>query len=94
MGSPPGWESEAKGESGEGRHYPHQDAKQQDVRGTQGAKQGTRAHGTRETQETQETSFCTVGERLSPLRTAEDVARFARTVEATRTAKSHLLNDR
>lgn len=39
-------------------------------------------------------SFATVGEKLTPLRNAEDVARFARTVEATRTAKSHLLNDR
>lgn len=39
-------------------------------------------------------SFATVGEKLIPLRDAEDVARFARTIEATRTAKSHLLNDR
>lgn len=39
-------------------------------------------------------TFATVGERLLPLRSAEDVARFARTVEATRTAKGHLLNDR
>ena len=28
------------------------------------------------------------------MKTAEDVARFARTIEATRTAKSHALNDR
>lgn len=41
-----------------------------------------------------EPSFATVGEKVTPLRTAEDIARFARTVEATRTAKSHLLNDR
>jgi len=39
-------------------------------------------------------TFATVGETLVPLRSAEDVARFARTVEATRTAKGHLLNDR
>ena len=38
--------------------------------------------------------FTTVGETLIPLRSPADVARFARTVEATRTAKSHLLNDR
>jgi len=38
--------------------------------------------------------FATVGETLVPLTTPGDVARFARTVEATRTAKAHLLNDR
>ena len=41
-----------------------------------------------------EEQFSTVGEKLTPLQSAGDVARFARTVEATRTAKSHLLNDR
>lgn len=41
-----------------------------------------------------ENSFATVGEKLTPLRNAEEVARFARTIESTRTAKSHLLNDR
>jgi hypothetical protein len=39
-------------------------------------------------------SFATVGETLVPLKDAVDVARFARTVEATRTANSHLLNHR
>jgi len=39
-------------------------------------------------------TFTTVGEKLVPLRSAEEVARFARTIEATRTAKGHLLNDR
>jgi len=38
--------------------------------------------------------FATVGETLVPLQAPEDVARFARTVEATRTAKAHRLNDR
>ena len=38
--------------------------------------------------------FATVGETIVPLQSPADVARFARTVEATRTAKSHLLNDR
>ena len=42
----------------------------------------------------EDNSFSTVGEKLTPLRSAEDVARFARTVEATRTARGHLLNDR
>ena len=37
---------------------------------------------------------CGWQEKLIPLKTAEDVARFARTIEATRTAKSHALNDR
>ena len=41
-----------------------------------------------------EDQFSTVGEKLMPLRCAEDVARFARTVEATRSARGHLLNDR
>ena len=39
-------------------------------------------------------TFATVGEKLVPLTGPEDVARFARTIEATRTAKSHALNDR
>lgn len=39
-------------------------------------------------------TFATVGEKLLQLREPEDVARFARTIEATRTAKSHALNDR
>ena len=38
--------------------------------------------------------FATVGEKLTPLKSAAEVAVFARTIEATRTAKSHLLNDR
>ena len=41
-----------------------------------------------------DSSFSTVGEQIIPLRDAMDVARFARTVEATRTAKSHALNER
>eukprot|EP01050_Picozoa_sp_SAG11_P017970 SAG11_NODE_2651_length_3125_cov_2.178453_3_plen_255_part_00 len=40
-----------------------------------------------------EASFATVGEKLVNLRGAEDVARFARTIEATRTVKGHALND-
>lgn len=44
-------------------------------------------------QTTRET-FSTVGETLVPLDTPESLARFARSVEATRTSKSHLLNDR
>lgn len=39
-------------------------------------------------------TFATVGEKLLQLREPKDVARFARTIEATRTAKSHALNDR
>lgn len=39
-------------------------------------------------------NFSTVGEKIVPLLNAEDVARFAREIEGTRTAKSHLLNDR
>ena len=39
-------------------------------------------------------TFATVGEKLAPLTGPVDVARFARTIEATRTAKSHALNDR
>lgn len=39
-------------------------------------------------------TFATVGEKLIHLRGPQDVARFARTIEATRTAKSHALNDR
>ena len=45
------------------------------------------------TQTTRET-FSTVGETLVPLDTPESLAIFARSVEATRTSKSHLLNDR
>ena len=45
------------------------------------------------TQQTCET-FSTVGETLVPLDTPESLAIFARSVEATRTSKSHLLNDR
>ena len=45
------------------------------------------------TQATRET-FSTVGETLVPLDTPESLAIFARSVEATRTSKSHLLNDR
>ena len=45
------------------------------------------------TQQTRET-FSTVGETLVPLDTPESLARFARSIEATRTSKSHLLNDR
>ncbi|KAK3282307.1 hypothetical protein CYMTET_9950 [Cymbomonas tetramitiformis] len=41
-----------------------------------------------------EDTFATVGETLTRFQSAQDVACFARTVEATRTAKSHLLNDR
>lgn len=39
-------------------------------------------------------SFATIGEKLTPLNNAEDVACFARAIEGTRTANSHLLNDR
>jgi hypothetical protein len=35
-----------------------------------------------------------VGETLVPLDTPESLARFARSIESTRTSKSHLLNDR
>ena len=45
------------------------------------------------TQQTRET-FSTVGETLVPLDTPESLARFARSIESTRTSKSHLLNDR
>ena len=38
--------------------------------------------------------FATVGEQLTRLRCAQDVARFARTVEGSRTARGHVLNDR
>jgi hypothetical protein len=38
--------------------------------------------------------FKTVGEKLTPLKTAKDVARLARTIEQTRAAKGHLLNER
>jgi hypothetical protein len=39
-------------------------------------------------------TFATVGETSVPLDTPESLARFARSVEATRTSKSHNLNDR
>ena len=39
-------------------------------------------------------SFATVGETLVPLANAADVARFARTIEATRQCTSHALNAR
>ena len=39
-------------------------------------------------------TFATVGETSVLLDTPESLARFARSVEATRTSKSHLLNDR
>ena len=45
-------------------------------------------------QQTTRETFSTVGETLVPLDTPESLARFARSVEATRTSKSHLLNDR
>merc|ERR1711965_834394 len=38
--------------------------------------------------------FATVGETLAPLRTAEDVMRFCRTVELSRTTVGHALNAR
>jgi hypothetical protein len=43
--------------------------------------------------QTRET-FSAVGETLVPLDTPESLAQFARSIEATRTSKSHLLNDR
>ena len=79
-------------------------AKEAAKRAKQGAnKRGGRIPGRRTSQLDQgcgkrvgdgQANFTTVGERLSRLGSAEDLARFARTVEATRTAKSHLLNDR
>lgn len=39
-------------------------------------------------------TFQTVGETLLPLKTPGDIARMARLIEATRSAKSHDLNDR
>ena len=45
-------------------------------------------------QQTTRETFSTVGETLVPLDTPESLARFARSVEATRTSKSHLLNVR
>jgi hypothetical protein len=57
------------------------------ARGGGGAGAGSKAGANLET-------FATVGEKLVPLTSPEHVARFARTIEATRTAKSHALNDR
>ena len=60
----------------------------------QAAREASRRPRPEKTSEPPQEKFATVGETLVPLRSPADVARFARTVEATRTSKSHLLNDR
>jgi hypothetical protein len=42
----------------------------------------------------QDEEFKTVGEKLIPLKAAKDVAKLARTIEQTRAATGHLLNER
>ena len=63
------------------------------TRGSSRASSSSNATPSSSTQQTRET-FVTVGETLVPLDTPESLARFARSIEATRTSKSHLLNDR
>ena len=57
------------------------------ARSSRGAASGSAAAAARET-------FTAVGETFVSLDTPEALARFARSVEATRTSKAHLLNDR
>jgi hypothetical protein len=57
------------------------------ARSSRGAASGSAAAAARET-------FTAVGETFVTLDTPEALARFARSVEATRTSKAHLLNDR
>ena len=77
----------AKGEAAKEEKRKAREAK---IRAAKEASRQPRPDDSRKPQE----KFATVGETLVPLQSPADVARFARTVEATRTAKSHLLNDR
>ena len=62
--------------------------------GTRTSSSSNAATGSSSSTQTTRETFSTVGETLVPLDTPESLAIFARSVEATRTSKSHLLNDR
>jgi len=72
-----------------------EDAKKKKRQGVpKASKAATSSSQNAKSSESKESSFQTVGETLTPLKTPGDIARMARLIEATRSSKSHDLNDR